>query len=548
MPARTDPHGAGIARLPSSRRKPGTGPFDRGIRANGTAARALPSRRGHAIGVLATALALASNAAQAATFVVSSTADAGAGSLRQAILDANAAGGANTIAFAIPGAGVHTIALAAALPPTAGTLTIDGYTQAGSATNTRAPDEGGLDTVLAIEVSGGTSGFTGLQVQPNANLTVQGLALHHFGIAVAGNGGGPDASRLAVYGSFIGTTVAGTAFGEAGNGDCAVRTGFTTSVIGGTLPWQRNLLSGNACGVLVGGPATIEGNLVGTDAGGTSAIPNGFAGNWPGIIVGARSHVRIGGASADARNVISGNHTWGIGIWPGFGAGDPIDDFAIVGNYIGTDWSGTQPLPNGFAEPSAAAYGGGIQIQSGPDQGDAYPIGGFGDGEANRIAYNLGSGIGAADFAGAYFDNRGNVVHHNRGVGFANVDVGDAGPTPNDAGDADAGSNNGQNAPEILSASQSGNQFTVTYRVDSAPANAAYPLRVDFHANVRGGSGAQIAQDEYPESAAQAQRTVTFTLPPGSAAIPFVAAATDANGYSSEFSPAFDVIFEDDFE
>ena len=45
------------------------------------------------------------------TFTVTSTADSGAGSLRQAILDANATPGADTIAFNIIGRGVHTIAL-----------------------------------------------------------------------------------------------------------------------------------------------------------------------------------------------------------------------------------------------------------------------------------------------------------------------------------------------------------------------------------------------------------------------------------------------------
>ena len=50
-------------------------------------------------------------------FLVTTTADGGPGSLRQAILDSNAAtGGTNTIDFAIPGPGVHTIALASPLP------------------------------------------------------------------------------------------------------------------------------------------------------------------------------------------------------------------------------------------------------------------------------------------------------------------------------------------------------------------------------------------------------------------------------------------------
>ena len=44
------------------------------------------------------------------TFLVESTVDAGPGSLRQAILDANATSGGDVIDFAIPGDGVHTIA------------------------------------------------------------------------------------------------------------------------------------------------------------------------------------------------------------------------------------------------------------------------------------------------------------------------------------------------------------------------------------------------------------------------------------------------------
>src|SRR5205085_10374277 len=50
------------------------------------------------------------------TLVVTNTSDAGAGSLRQAILDANAYGGPDTIDFAIPGTGTRTITSASALP------------------------------------------------------------------------------------------------------------------------------------------------------------------------------------------------------------------------------------------------------------------------------------------------------------------------------------------------------------------------------------------------------------------------------------------------
>ena len=75
--------------------------------------------------------------AEAATFTVTNTSDAGAGSLRQAILDSNATPGADTINFNIPGAGVHTIVLTTWLPNTTDPVTVDGYTQPGSSPNTR---------------------------------------------------------------------------------------------------------------------------------------------------------------------------------------------------------------------------------------------------------------------------------------------------------------------------------------------------------------------------------------------------------------------------
>ena len=76
--------------------------------------------------------------AGAATFTVTNTNDSGAGSLRQAITDANAAAGADTIAFNISGVGVQTINVLSSLPNIAAPLTIDGYTQPGSSANTLA--------------------------------------------------------------------------------------------------------------------------------------------------------------------------------------------------------------------------------------------------------------------------------------------------------------------------------------------------------------------------------------------------------------------------
>ena len=96
---------------------------------------------------LAGALFAASGALSAITYTVTSTADSGAGTLRQAILDANANPGADTIAFNIVGTGPHTIAPATPLPAVTEAVTIDGYTQPGSSANTN-PVGQGLNTVL----------------------------------------------------------------------------------------------------------------------------------------------------------------------------------------------------------------------------------------------------------------------------------------------------------------------------------------------------------------------------------------------------------------
>jgi len=71
--------------------------------------------------------------AKASTFTVINTGDSGAGSFRQAITDANNNAGLDTIAFNIPGSGVHTITPTTDLPTIADPVIIDGYTNRGQA-------------------------------------------------------------------------------------------------------------------------------------------------------------------------------------------------------------------------------------------------------------------------------------------------------------------------------------------------------------------------------------------------------------------------------
>lgn len=491
-------------------------------------------------------VAMLGAAAHAATITVTNTNDSGAGSLRQAILAANATGDPDTIAFAIPGIGPHTIAPASRLPDLQGVLTIDGYTQPGSRANALSPDQGGLDTVLTIEIHGPGNGFGFvLDTNPAADVTLRGIALNAYAPHI---GGGNANTRLTVHGSFIGTTIDGTAAVTAGMACISVA---GNAQIGGTQPAQRNLIAncGNSAVGAGNGNVVIEGNLIGTDVTGTQALQGGTPGN-AGIVVNAGANatprLRIGGSTAASRNVISGHPTAGIGVY-GVIALDDYLQWEIRGNYIGTDVTGTRAIPNGSTQ--FPQFTGGIVFNRVEASNAPAILGGFGPGDANLIAHNHGAGILTREARpGESFDNRGNAIHHNRGTRGANIDIAPAGPSPNDPGDPDAGANNRQNAPQIVAANVTGNQLSITYLVDAATNNATYPLRIDFYENIQGGSGALLGQDSYPAASAQQSRTIVLTLPPGMNALPFVAVATDAAGYSSEFSGAYDVIFQDDFD
>src|SRR5215467_9192063 len=138
----------------------------------------------------------------AGPFTVTNTNDSGAGSLRQAILDANTMGG-GTIAFNISGAGVHTISPLTALPAITKTVTIDGYTQPGSSANINPPTQG-IKAVILIELSGAMaplgSNFSGLTLNAD-NCTVRGLVINSFqhdAIDALSNGN-------VITGNFVGT-------------------------------------------------------------------------------------------------------------------------------------------------------------------------------------------------------------------------------------------------------------------------------------------------------------------------------------------------------
>ena len=450
----------------------------------------------------------------AATFTVTNTNDSGAGSLRQAILDANATPGFDTIAFNIPGPGVHTITPATNFDTILEAVVIDGYTQPGTTVNT---DPVGTNALLLIELDGTAMAGAGLGFNINsaAPTTVRGLVMNRWGALAIQTAGGSVGAVVA--GNFLGTdptgTTAlpnGTAIGPAGNG----------TTIGGGAPAERNLISGNSHGVYVQEHGTIiRGNLIGTDATGMLALGNSNSGVFCASFGGTGT--TIGGTGAGEGNVISGN-TNGISISQGLIVN------VVQGDKIGVNAAGTGPLGNAFG--IATTTGGTDSI-----------IGGIGPGEANEIAYNSADGV---RINGGGVDNviRGNSIHDNGGLGIA-LDGG--APHFNDLLDADDGPNHAQNFPILQtiehSLSQGSGNTHVFGKLNSAP-STTYDL--DFYSNpvcsnfprefVEGETWigtAQVTTD------ASGHADLDVNLPVGTeVGARITATATDPNGNTSELS------------
>lgn len=166
------------------------------------------------------------------TFTVINSNDSGAGSLRQAITDANNTAGTDSIAFNIAVAGTHTINLTSALPMISTAMTIDGTTQTGY---TGTP---------LIFINGASAGATdGIDITAS-NVTVKGLGLYGFNatnydtIFISGT-----ISNIVLQSNYIGINAAGTV---VGNYDGITFSGATTnSLVGGTNAGEGNVITGS---------------------------------------------------------------------------------------------------------------------------------------------------------------------------------------------------------------------------------------------------------------------------------------------------------------
>lgn len=271
---------------------------------------------------------------------VSNNNNSGAGSLRQAILDANSDPiQPHIIKFAI-GSGVQTIRPLTALPSiTAPYTIIDGSTQTGwTAGHPVIVLDGSLLTPFTVN---------GLTISGTNNCLIRALVINNGfnnGILISDNGVG--ANNNTVTECFIGTNQPGTSSSPNTNGIAIVgSTNFSNScnTIGGPSASQKNVISGNTNnGILLQtnvNNTTIENNYVGTDLTGVTALPNSAGGI---VVIGSLTPSAFEQAANNfiGFNVISGNSVGGVILQAN------ASSTIIQSNLIGTTAAGTVALAN----------------------------------------------------------------------------------------------------------------------------------------------------------------------------------------------------------
>ncbi len=385
---------------------------------------------------------------------------------------------------------------------------------------------GGLNTVLQVELTSSTPGSaTGLVVIFTSDVTIKGLVINRFNTAIAVDIG---TSNIRIEGNFIGTDPLGTVDLGNGNGvQLNTQLGSAQVIVGGATAAARNLISGNdVFGLTTGGNFNGFNDLT---------IQGNLIGTDVTGLVAVPNQFGIGVGTFTPSTLVVGGATAAEG---NVISGNTVDAIrttgqgasftgTIQGNTIGVAADGATPLGNG---------GNGISMADGPAT-----IGGTSAGEGNLIAFNGQSGVNV--LGGHGINISGNSIFSNARLGIdLTGGTQDAfGVTTNDPGDADLGPNNLQNFPEITVAGVAGGTLTIEYAVPSTTANSAYPLRVEFFkADADGQEGMTfLGFDTYTPAESTLVKSVSFTP---SAAVTvgdrIVATATDAAKNTSEFSAA----------
>lgn len=346
-----------------------------------------------------------------ASFLVTTLADSGLGSLRDALSQSNATPAPDSVAFSLPGVAPHTIVLASPLPAITQPLTIDGTTQFGfSGAPIVRIDGTGLLPALSVGFSIYSPG-----------VTLRGLSLTGFQIGVRTSG-----NETHIVGNYFGMLSNGMTRTPMARG--VVVTGGADTVIGGATPADRNVFafgsySDPGLGVQVSQAENVAvlGNYFGVT--GNGMLPNGSIG--VGIVFDGDSTGEIGRSNATG-NVIAGIDGPGVVLdWAGV---------AMAGNRIGLNAFG-MALGNSSH---------GVLVTDGQHVIDA----GINYDAPNIIAYNGGDGVYVPGPEGVVSITQ-NSIYANGELG---IDLGDNGITVNDLGDFDVGPNGIQNYPVISDA------------------------------------------------------------------------------------------------
>lgn len=285
-----------------------------------------------------------------ATFTVTSNGDNGPGTLRDAILNANRNAGADIILFSVS-SGAQTITVTSQLPVITEAVTIDATSQPGFA---GAP-------LIQLRPSTSPSPVFGAGLVLTADgSTIRGLVINQFN----SNGIQIFSSNNVIEGNYIGTDLTGSLAVPNGNSGILIDGSNQTASnnrIGGTVAAARNVISGNSNnGVDINASSsfgasfsesssspeatsgnTVQGNYIGVNAAGDDFLSNQFSG----VSISNSTNNVIGGTVAGARNVISGNNVYGVGLSRNFTFESTAGNL-IQGNYIGVDSAGSSSLPN----------------------------------------------------------------------------------------------------------------------------------------------------------------------------------------------------------
>jgi len=482
------------------------------------------------IGIVVMHVGLAS-ALHAFTFTVTDTTDAGQGSLRDAITQANFFYAiTDTILFNIPYPGVQLIILSSQLPAltdTAGVF-IDGFSQPGSGAGRNPPST----ARILIQVEGSFAGPSYGFWITSPNNTLQGLSITAFeqsGICVQGM---PYPTRNnTIYCNFIGMDPTGA--NPRGNGWNQLGPWSGVQIVAPTVAdfadrntIEASLISSNyANGVSIGGNCQafwnfVKDNLIGTDITGIS----NFGNTRCGIVLDDGAHL-----NTISGNLISWNGTDGISLIGNATTVPPhYTEYNIIhDNVIGLASDMVTPAPNGMAGITAGDYSN-LYWDCHARNNTIGPN--------NTIAHNAWEGIRVLEHWSSLTNGDGNTITRNSIYenGRLGIDVNIDGVTMNDPADIDSGPNQELNFPNIVLAYDSCGYIRVrgSLDIDSDPRLASVEVFKARSDSSGYGEGEAYLGTAYPDSFGN--WFVTVTGPAAGDSV--TATTTDVAGNTSEFS------------